>query len=121
MPSSFADGGNLIGHMSSRLALAALSALILYFAFHAFAGEQGLGAWSDLQSDIADLERKKARLEAERDRLVGDITRLDPVRPDESFIEGLARRDLGYVRAGEIAVVLSSPYRSETASSSLPQ
>jgi len=94
--------------MGSRLALAALSALILYFAFHAFAGEQRLGAWSDLQSEIAELERRKAALEAERARLASDIARLDPVTPDESFIEGLARQDLGYVRPDEIAIVMGT-------------
>jgi cell division protein FtsB len=121
MPSSLRGGGILIGLMGSRLALAALSALILYFAFHAFAGEQGLGAWSDLQAEIAELEQEKARLEVERDRLMADIVRLDPQRPDESFIEGLARSDLGYVRSNEIAVVLSVPYGVESAQSSQAQ
>ena len=93
--------------MAPRLALAALSALILYFAFHAFAGEQGLGAWSDLQSEISDLKTEKARLETLSETLRQDIARLDPVSPDEEFVELLARKRLGYVRPGEWVVVMT--------------
>lgn len=90
----------------SRLAVAGLSALILYFAFHAFAGDQGLGAWSDKQREVDALERKLAELEAERDRLRVETAMLDPRNPDPDYVETLARETLGYVKVNEFAVAV---------------
>ena len=93
--------------MDSRLAVAALSSLILYFAFHAFAGDQGLGAWSDLQSDVSELEDQRDRLQAQVSELRGDIARLDPSGPDEELVEVLAREQLGYVKPDELIVLVT--------------
>ena len=90
--------------MTSRVAIAALSALILYFSYHAFAGEQGLGAWSDLQAQIGELKAELAALEAEKAALEDDIRRLDPANPDDDFVAQLARERLGYVLPGEIVI-----------------
>ena len=90
--------------MTSRVAIAALSALILYFSYHAFAGEQGLGAWSDLQAQIGELKAELAALEAEKAALEDDIRRLDPANPEEDFVAQLARERLGYVLPGEIVI-----------------
>ena len=92
--------------MTSKLGLAALSFLILYFAFHAFAGRQGLGAWSDLQAEVNDLKRELNALENVRDQLKTEIAMLDPDDPDADFIETLARENLGYVRPDEILIAL---------------
>ena len=35
--------------MTSKWAAGAMSLTIAYFAYHAFAGEQGLGTWTDKQ------------------------------------------------------------------------
>ncbi len=90
--------------MTSRVAIAALSALILYFSYHAFAGEQGLGAWSDLQAEISELRAELAKLEAEKAALEDGIRRLDPDNPDPDFVAQLARERLGYTLPGEIVV-----------------
>ena len=49
--------------MKSRLEAAGLSLLVLYFAYHAFAGEKGLGRWSDAQMELEDRKAELASLE----------------------------------------------------------
>jgi cell division protein FtsB len=92
--------------MGSKLAWVGLSALILYFAFHAFAGDKGLGAWSDIQHRVEVLEARKAELAAEKARLEALLVRLDPANPDPDTIATLARERLGYVLPGEIVMVV---------------
>ena len=48
--------------MTSKLAGFALSALILYFAVHTFAGDQGLGEWSEMQNKVTALETELASI-----------------------------------------------------------
>ena len=91
--------------MSSKLAGASLSALVLYFAYHAFAGDQGLGRWSDMQREAQDLEDDLEALLAEIDALESDIARLSPETADADYIEGLARRKLGFAYPGELILI----------------
>lgn len=88
--------------MTSRFAALALTALLLYFAYHAFAGEAGLGRWSDLQADIAAKEARLQDLKAQIARLEHDIERLTPGQVDPDYIEALAREQLAYVYPGEL-------------------
>ncbi len=88
--------------MTSRFAALALTALLLYFAYHAFAGEAGLGRWSDLQADIAVKQARLGELRAEIARLQADIARLTPGQVDPGYIEALAREQLAYVYPGEL-------------------
>jgi len=91
--------------MNSRLAGFGLSLLVLYFAYHAFAGETGLGRWSDMQVEI---EAKQAKLEAvtaEVERMKRDIARLTPGSVDPDFVEALAREKLSFVYPGEIILI----------------
>ena len=60
--------------MTPKYAAAALSALIAYFAYHAFAGEQGLGRWSDLQEELAAKQAQLEAIQAANDALRRDIT-----------------------------------------------
>ena len=75
--------------MKSRLEAAGLSLLVLYFAYHAFAGVKGLG--SDLN------------------RLQVDIRRLTPGSVDPDFVEAMARDKLAFVYPNEIVLVSSEP------------
>lgn len=90
--------------MRSRLAGGILSALILYFAIHAFAGDQGLGEWSDMQVRVSQLEAELATVEAEIEALERDIARLTPGTIDSDFVEALAREKLAFVRPDEIII-----------------
>ncbi|MAN75293.1 MAG: septum formation initiator [Henriciella sp.] len=91
--------------MTPKYAAAALSALIAYFAYHAFAGEQGLGRWSDLQEELAAKQAQLEAIQAANDALRRDITRLTPGRVDADLVEVLAREDLDLVYPDEIIVI----------------
>jgi len=88
--------------MTSRLAGFVLSALIVYFAIHTFAGEQGLSEWAVKQERVELLQAELAQAEAEITRLKSDIERLTPGTVDPDFVEALAREKLAFVRPNEI-------------------
>ncbi|MEE2929729.1 MAG: septum formation initiator family protein [Pseudomonadota bacterium] len=91
--------------MTSKWAAGAMSLTIAYFAYHAFAGEQGLGTWTDKQVELAKKQAQLAMLEAENAALQKDIARLTPGQIDPDLVEYLARRDLGFVYPGELVLV----------------
>jgi len=90
--------------MTSRWAAGALSLATAYFAYHAFAGEQGLGKWTDMQTRLAEKRAVLSVLEAENAALQKDIARLTPGQVDPDLIEVLARRELGFVYPGELVL-----------------
>lgn len=94
--------------MNTKLAALVLCLLMLYFAFHALAGEAGLGAWSDTQAELEAKRAELAALEAEIDRLETDIHRLTPGSVDPDYIEMLARERLAFVYPDEI-ILLQNP------------
>jgi len=91
--------------MTSKWAAGAMSLTIAYFAYHAFAGEQGLGKWTDKQTELADKKAALAALEGKNVALQKDIARLTPGQIDPDLVEYLARRDLGFVYPGELVLV----------------
>ena len=91
--------------MSNKLAAFGLSALMLYFGFHAFAGETGLGTWSDMQAELAEKQAELEALETEIALLERDIQRLTPGTVDPDFIEALAREKLAYVYPNELILL----------------
>ncbi|MEM8616197.1 MAG: septum formation initiator family protein [Pseudomonadota bacterium] len=91
--------------MTSKWAAGAMSLATAYFAYHALAGEQGLGKWTDMQGKLAEKKAALAVLEAENAALQKDIARLTPGQVDPDLIEVLARRDLGLVYPDEIILV----------------
>ncbi|MEL6663266.1 MAG: septum formation initiator family protein [Pseudomonadota bacterium] len=97
--------------MRSKIAGFGLSALMLYFAFHAFAGETGLGTWSDMQAELEEKRETLAILEAEIALKERDIERLTPGTVDPDFIEALARERLAYVYPDEL-ILLPDDQRS---------
>ncbi|MEM7661567.1 MAG: septum formation initiator family protein [Pseudomonadota bacterium] len=90
--------------MTSKLAGGVLSAIILYFAIHTFAGEQGLSAWSDRQVQAEELQAELSILQREIVALERDIKRLTPGSLDPDYIEALAREKLAFVRPDEIVI-----------------
>ncbi|MBK8199580.1 MAG: septum formation initiator family protein [Acidobacteria bacterium] len=96
--------------MVTRLQALGLSLLVLYFAYHAFAGEKGLGRWTDSQIELENRQRDLAQVQDEIERLRADIRRLTPGAEDPDYVEALARDKLAFVYPGEI--VLLVPERS---------
>ena len=96
--------------MVSRLQALGLSLLVLYFAYHAFAGEKGLGRWTDAQIELEAKQHELKLVQKEIDILKVDIRRLTPGSVDPDFVEALARDKLAFVYPGEI--VLLTPERS---------
>lgn len=96
--------------MVSRLQALGLSLLVLYFAYHAFAGEKGLGRWTDSQIELEARQRELAAAQADIERLRFDIRRLTRGAEDADYMEALARDKLAFVYPGEI--VLLTPERT---------
>lgn len=84
----------------------AIGALILYFAYHALAGEQGLASWAQLQNVETKTEADIVRLKAERDALEASLVRLRDKTLDLDYVEEIARTKLSYVRADEVLVAV---------------
>ena len=91
--------------MSSRLSALGLAALMLYFAFHAFAGDTGLGAWSDVQAELENKRVELGALQEEIALLEADIHRLSPETVDPDYIEMLAREKLAFVYPDELIII----------------
>lgn len=96
--------------MVSRLQALGLTLLVLYFAYHAFAGEQGLGRWTDAQIALEERRAELVMIEKDIERLKVDIRRLTPGSVDPDYVEAIARDKLAFVYPGEI--VLLTPERS---------
>jgi cell division protein FtsB len=84
----------------------AIAALILYFSYHALAGEQGLAAWTKLQGQETQLQADIVRLKAERDVLAASLVRLRDDTLDLDYVEEIARTKLMYVRPDEVLVAV---------------
>jgi len=95
--------------MRSRFEAVGLSLLVLYFAYHAFAGEKGLGRWSDAQMELEDRKAVLAELERDLTRLETDIRRLTPGSVDPDFVEAMAREKLAFVYPNEIVLISPEP------------
>ena len=77
-----------------------------YFAYTAVAGAVRA---QRLDDQLAEYRQEIARLEQQRAYLEGV---LEYVRSDE-YVEQVARRELGYVREGEVPVVVVGPTPTE--------
>jgi len=84
----------------------AIGALILYFSYHALAGDQGLAAWNGLQEDETKLESDLDKLKAERVALEASLKRLRDQSLDLDYVEEIARTRLSYVRPDEVLVAV---------------
>lgn len=87
-----------------KLAAGTMCLLIMYFAYHAFAGEAGLGEYADMQTELAEKRKALKALETEIARLEADIGRLRPETADPDYIEALARERLAFVFPDELVL-----------------
>ncbi len=83
---------------------AALGAVIVYFSYHALAGEQGLAQWTELQGEEERLKAELATLEAQRDEMQISLERLRDATLDSDYLEEVARTKLSYVRSDELII-----------------
>jgi cell division protein FtsB len=84
----------------------AIGALILYFSYHALAGDQGLARWTELQGEEEKLQAEIVKLKVERDVLEASLVRLRDRTIDLDYVEEIARTKLSYVRADEVLVAV---------------
>lgn len=84
----------------------AIAILILYFSYHAIAGEQGLAAWGNLQQEEESLQTEIRTLKAERVSLEKSLERLRDRTLDLDYVEEIARTRLSYVRPDEVLVAV---------------
>ena len=89
----------------SRLAGALLSILLVYFGYHALAGEQGLNEWRRMQVEAQKLEADLAEVEADITRLETMIERLAKSDIDEDYVEELIHDRLIYAHKSELMLV----------------
>ena len=80
--------------------------LLGYIHYHTFSGDRGLIVWYELSSQVEMLQAENARLEATITELETDVRRLSAKQPDRDFLDELARRQLGVVKANETVVYL---------------
>lgn len=99
--------------MTSKWAAGALSLTVTYFAYHAFAGEQGLGSWTDKQLELSKKKAVLQQLQRDNAALQKDIARLTPGQVDSDLVEFLARRDLGLVYPDELVLIDSADKDAE--------
>jgi len=84
----------------------AIGALILYFSYHALAGDQGLAAWTELQNEEARMEGEIEKLKAEKALLQASLERLRDKTMDLDYVEEIARTKLSFVRPDELLVAV---------------
>ncbi len=83
-----------------------IGALILYFSYHALAGDQGLARWTELQNQESQLQADILRLKTERGAVEASLERLRDKTLDLDYVEELARTKLSYVRPDELLVAV---------------
>lgn len=84
----------------------AIVALILYFSYHAIAGDQGLAAWGNLQQQEETVLAQIKVLKADRVSLEASLERLRDRTLDLDYVEEIARTRLSYVRPDEVLVAV---------------
>ena len=81
--------------------------VIVYAAFHAIAGNNGILAWQAYRVQHTAVSLKASRVSADKAALARQVDLLDPRHVDRDLADELVRRELGVVRPDE--VILSLP------------
>lgn len=90
--------------VGTALLLMVAVAITGYFAFAAMQGDHGLFRRVQTRADIAELQSRKAELEAELARITNLTARLSDTSLDLDLLDDRARLVLGYLRADEVVV-----------------
>lgn len=92
--------------MDRRQLLWAAAAAALVLAVGSAAADGGFRRYFRLSADVRQLREKTAALREENARLKAEIAAL---RDDDAALERAAREELGFVRPGELVLVLEEP------------
>ena len=76
-----------------------------YFAYHVVHGTRGFIAWQARAGEVAELERKAAKLRHQRMTLERRVNLLSPASLDPDMLEERARILLNYSHPNEIIVL----------------
>jgi len=103
---------------AGRLAAAAIVVFVLaYVPYHVYV-RSGLARTIVLKRELAALQAHNRELGADNDRLAREA---EALRTDPAAIERVARNELGWVRAGEIVVDLSSSSSTKALNQPVPR
>jgi cell division protein FtsB len=94
----------LMRHLKGRWLAVVVTAVLVYFGYHALHGHRGLLAWIDTSRDLEAARQDLARLGAERADLERQIRAFQQDSIDRDLLEEELRK-LGYVRPDEIVVL----------------
>ncbi|MEM6626354.1 MAG: septum formation initiator family protein [Pseudomonadota bacterium] len=81
-----------------------LGGLLLYFTYHALAGEQGLANWTDLQKKQESLTLRRDVLLLEKKETEVRLGRLRAESLDLDYVEEIARRKMSLTHTEDIIV-----------------
>lgn len=96
----------LVTQLPRRGWLVVLVILLALFAWGLTAGDHGVWRLQQLHQRQAHLQQQISRLRQENERL---RSRIQALRHNPSYIERLARQQLGLVRPGEVVYRLHDP------------
>jgi len=83
-----------------------LAGLVVYFAYHAMSGDQGLLAWAGYKARLAELEAEAAAAEAERLTLEARADRLRDNGLDLDLVDERARDILGFAHPDDYVITV---------------
>lgn len=92
----------MAGPPTSRLLLAACSALVIGLVLSALVGDGGVARHGPLRRELRALEAEVQTLDAANRSLSREV---EALRSDPEYMESVARDELGWVRPGERVVV----------------
>lgn len=80
---------------------------LLFFAFQAFTGEQGLLSWRQYSIEAERLEQEKQILTTRKTNLQNSVNRLSSNSPDKDFIEDVALNNLNMANSKDMMIKLN--------------
>jgi cell division protein FtsB len=94
----------------------AVALLLAYTADQLLTGERGIVTWRVMKTQVEALRRENAGMEADIARLERETTQLKAIRTADGtagklnadFVDELVRRDLGYIKPGEVVILVSA-------------
>jgi cell division protein FtsB len=79
---------------------------MIYFGYHAVAGERGIWRSHQIKAEIAAIQGPIESLRVQKAELTDITRRLNPQTFDKDYAEEIARRDLKMVRPDEYLVII---------------
>ncbi len=83
--------------------------MVVYFAYHAIQGDRGFIALGKLENQVGELKTDLADLKKKRMKIENRVSLLRPDSLDPDMLEERARIVLGYARNDEIILLESMP------------